>query len=74
MAPYYQNKSSCVNQLPINIRELIKDFKIPMANLINVLVAFLKPACVLIFSGAFLSYEKFQRLDFLYEAQKSFQP
>jgi len=44
----------------------------PGANLMNILVAFLKLACVLIFSVAFLeSYKKFKRLDFLPGAQKN---
>jgi len=45
------------------------------ANLINALAAFLKPACILIFSGAFFEfYKKVKRLDVLPGAQKSFQP
>jgi len=44
-------------------------------NLINVLAAFFKPACVLFFSGAYFgSYKKFKRLNFLPEAQKSLKP
>jgi len=40
-------------------------------NLINILAAFFKSACVLIFSGAFFeSDKKFKRLDFLPGAQK----
>jgi len=41
------------------------------ANLINVLEAFFKPACVLIFSGVFCeSCKKFKHLEFLPGAQK----
>jgi len=40
-------------------------------NLINVLEAFFKPACVLNFSEAYFeSYKKFKYLNFLPEAQK----
>jgi hypothetical protein len=49
---------------------LIDDIK-PWANLINVLAAFLKPACVQIFSADYFdSNKKFKHLNFLSAAQK----
>ncbi len=47
----------------------------PGANLINLILAFLKPSCVLIFLVAYFdSYEKFKCFNFLLRLKNSLKP
>ncbi len=68
----WQRSQTSKKERNVDFHILLDFYVLTGANLINVLVAFFKPACVLVFSEAFYeSYKEFKSLDFF---QKSFQP